>query len=137
VRFGVKIVVVQRKGIENMRDDSLKGTSVSGVSTDDDEQVRFSPRFDAIYVCPNGHVTTVTLSTDAEVPPDWNCDECSEIALLRNSDVEAANRDVTRNKPSTTWDKLLERRSEEELERMLNERLRKLESGEIVKVFML
>ncbi|MDR1448369.1 MAG: RNA polymerase-binding protein RbpA [Candidatus Ancillula sp.] len=105
---------------------------------DDDEtigMIRYSARFDAAYICENEHETTVTLSTDAEVPPDWECASCGEIAILKNSKTSISSRRNGKSKHSTPWDKLMERRAPEELEVALNERLRKLKTGEEIRIF--
>ncbi len=106
---------------------------------DDDDDVggliRYSSRFEAVYVCENGHETSVTLSTDAEVPPDWECAVCGAFAALKNSNVEVSDKRNGKPKHSTPWDKLMKRRTPEELEEELKECLRKLRTGEAIRNF--
>jgi hypothetical protein len=83
----------------------------------------------AHYDCPQGHVTVVPFSAEAEVPPLWEC-RCGAEALLR--DAERPQAKPTR--PARThWDMLLERRTISELEELLQERLHLLRSGKLKK----
>jgi len=108
-------------------DRSLRGMSIGAKSMESDVGVDFAPRFQAHYDCPNGHTIILPFATDAEVPPIWEC-RCGEEALLRDGG-EVEEKVV---KPQRThWDMLLERRSEEELKDLLDERLELLRSGQI------
>ncbi|MCL2594245.1 MAG: RNA polymerase-binding protein RbpA [Promicromonosporaceae bacterium] len=110
-----------------MPDRSLRGMSIGAKSMESDEGVDFAPRFQAYYDCPNGHTIILPFSTDAEVPSVWEC-RCGEEALLRDSEQP----DLKPVKPPRThWDMLLERRSEEELQELLDERLTLLRAGKI------
>jgi hypothetical protein len=97
--------------------------------------IRYSSRFEAVYVCEKGHETSVTLSTDAEVPPDWECATCAQTAILKNSNAEVVEKKNPKAKQSSPWDKLLERRTPQELEDALSERLKRLRSGEEIRIF--
>ena len=108
-----------------MPDRSLRGMSIGAKSMESDEGVDFAPRFQAYYDCPNGHTIILPFATDAEVPPQWEC-RCGEAAALRDGgDIE----DKPVKPQRTHWDMLLERRSEEELQDLLDERLELLRSG--------
>ena len=110
-----------------MPDRSLRGMSIGAKSMESDEGVDFAPRFQAYYDCPNGHTIILPFSTDAEVPPVWEC-RCGEEAMLRDGEQP----DLKPAKPPRThWDMLLERRSEEELQALLDERLELLRAGKI------
>ncbi|MCL1900166.1 MAG: RNA polymerase-binding protein RbpA [Promicromonosporaceae bacterium] len=110
-----------------MPDRSLRGMSIGAKSMESDEGVDFAPRFQAYYDCPNGHTIILPFATDAEVPPIWEC-RCGAEAVLRDGDGPEAK--VV--KPQRThWDMLLERRSEEELQELLDERLELLATGQI------
>jgi hypothetical protein len=102
---------------------------------EDDSIVQQSPRVEEVYVCKLGHETIITLSTDAEVPPTWPCVSCSQPAKLRNVDEAASVKDDDTAEESHVWDRLLTRRSVKEMEKKLNEHLKKLENGEISRVF--
>lgn len=108
-----------------MSDRSLRGTRLGAQSMENDTNVEPAPRQMAEYVCPNGHITVLPFSVEAEVPPLWEC-RCGEEGLLR----DAARPDAKPGRPQRThWDMLLERRTVAELEDLLDERLTLLRSG--------
>lgn len=107
-----------------MAEGALRGTRLGASSYETDENVVLAPRMPVHYDCPNGHVVTVTMSSEAEVPALWEC-HCGAMALQRDGE-QPAQKPV---KPARThWDMLLERRSIEELEALLAERLEILRS---------
>jgi rubredoxin len=60
------------------------------------------------------------FAAEADIPPTWECRVCGETALLRDAEQPEAKK----GKPARThWDMLLERRSTDELEEVLAERL--------------
>ena len=67
------------------------------------------------------------MSTEAEVPPTWECPECGQLAARRGEDEPEP--DEPKKTPRTHWDMLLERRKVDELEVLLNERLEALRSS--------
>ncbi|KAJ8144590.1 hypothetical protein OY671_002325 [Metschnikowia pulcherrima] len=110
---------------DTMADRSSRGMSIGAKSMESDEGVDFAPRFQAHYDCPNGHTIISPFSTDAEVPPVWEC-RCG---------AEASSRDAERPEPKagkparTHWDMSLERRTISELEELLDERLGSSRAG--------
>jgi uncharacterized small protein (DUF1192 family) len=65
-------------------------------------------------------MTVVPFAESADVPSAWECRECGATALLRNGPPP----EEKAGKPARThWDMLLERRSLDELEEVLQERL--------------
>ena len=78
----------------------------------------FEEDFDAIKT-DNGEIFDVPFADDAEIPSKWPCKNGMEGTLLEG----AAPEEKKAKPPRTHWDMLLERRSEEELEVLLNERL--------------
>jgi hypothetical protein len=102
-----------------MAEGALRGTRLGTSSFETDENVVLAPRQSVVYDCPAGHVLAVPMSTEAEVPTTWEC-HCGAVALQRDT-VQPEKRP---GKPARThWDMLLERRSIEELEELLAERL--------------
>lgn len=103
---------------------ALRGTRIGSQSMETEAGVDFAPRRQAEFDCPNGHVTSVPFSVEAEVPLTWEC-KCGAEALLRDSvrPEPRAGRPVR-----THWDMLLERRTIPELEELLAERLDLLRS---------
>ncbi len=113
-----------------MADRSLRGMSIGSKSMESDEGVDFAPRQQAIYDCPNGHTIVLPFSSEAELPAAWEC-RCSLEAELRNADDAAAADHRPVKAVRTHWDMLLERRSIEELDVLLDERLDLLRSGKL------
>ena len=75
------------------------------------------------FDCPQDHHFDLTFAAAASAPTTWDCPRCGKIAY--RSDGTAAP--VTDEKPLlTAWDRLLERRTYEELDQMLAEQLAEL-----------
>jgi rubredoxin len=98
----------------------LRGSRLGAVSYESDRASEMAPRQTAAYDCASGHHTEVTFAAEAELPATWECRVCGENALL----VDGERPEPKKSKPARThWDMLLERRSTEELEEVLAERL--------------
>src|SRR5690606_21670480 len=98
---------------------SLRGTNLSWLSFESDEGVAFSERQITRYVCPEGHVSELPVSVEADIPPLWEC-RCGRNAKL----VDGPEPEAKPGKPQRPhWDMLLERRTIPELEELLEERL--------------
>ena len=103
-----------------MSDRVLRGTRLGSVSYESDRKTEFAPRSITIYDCPRGHETGVPFAAEADIPFTWECRVCGAAATQR--DGQAPEEKAT--KPARThWDMLLERRSLDELEEVLAERL--------------
>jgi RNA polymerase binding protein RbpA len=102
-----------------MAERSLRGTNLSALSMESDENVVLSERRITRYVCPNQHVSELPFSVEADVPPVWECRCGQEARLVDGPQVE----DKPTKTARTHWDMLLERRSIAELEELLAERL--------------
>jgi hypothetical protein len=110
-----------------MSDRSLRGSNLGSRSMESDSGVTLAPRQTVEYVCPEGHITSLPFSTEAEVPALWEC-RCGAEALMR----DASRPEEKPGKPARThWDMLLERRTVAELEDLLAERLELLRSGQL------
>jgi hypothetical protein len=108
-----------------MAERALRGTRLGATSYENDRNTDLAPRQEVTYDCQRGHRYTVTFATEAEIPPTWECRYCGETALLVDGDQPQEKK----AKPSRThWDMLLERRSLEDLEEVLAERLELLRS---------
>lgn len=99
--------------------EALRGTRLGARSYETDDHVDFAPRQMTHYDCPQGHVITMPFSVEAEIPPTWDC-RCGETALLRDG-VQPEEKPAKHVR--THWDMLLERRTIEDLEVLLEERL--------------
>lgn len=98
----------------------LRGSRLGGVSYETDRDTDLAPRQQVGYECPRGHAFGVPLAAEAEVPATWECRVCGAAALMRDGEAPEAKK----VKPARThWDMLMERRTTEDLEGVLAERL--------------
>jgi hypothetical protein len=109
-----------------MKSQSLRGTSLNSRSLASDEGIVFSERKQVMYSCGAcGTTTTMTFAADAENPDAWTCTSCGGTATL--GEPGAAERLATAAEDDkiarTPFDMLLERRTREDLEVILQERL--------------
>lgn len=112
-----------------MKSQSLRGSSLNSRSLASDEGIVFSERKQVVYICGDcGTTTTMTFAADAENPDAWTCTSCGGSATL--GEPGAAGRLATAAEDDkiarTPFDMLLERRTREELEVILQERLQYL-----------
>jgi hypothetical protein len=103
-----------------MADRALRGSNLGTRSMESDENVVPSERQLTVYVCPEGHRTELPFSIEADVPATWEC-RCGLDAKLQGGGPEPEAKPVKHQR--THWDMLLERRSVEDLEEVLAERL--------------
>lgn len=103
-----------------MGERALRGTRLGATSYENDRNTDLAPRQDVSYTCAKGHTFQVPFAAEAEVPPTWECRTCGLTAWRVDGELPEAKK----AKPARThWDMLLERRSIEDLEEVLNERL--------------
>jgi hypothetical protein len=100
--------------------ESMRGTRLGALSYETDAHIAPAERLVISYQCPEGHVTVVPFSVEAEeIPFEWNC-RCGRLA--HRPDVSAPEQKPVRHQRSH-WDMLLERRTIADLEALLEERL--------------
>lgn len=105
---------------------TLRGSRLGATSYEDERGVEFAERQAVAYSCSAGHRFEMMFSTEAEVPALWDCPRCGAEALR----IATTRPEEQPGKPARThWDMLLERRSIEELEIILDERLELLRAG--------
>src|SRR5215204_4377940 len=85
---------------------TLRGSRLGATSYEDERGVEFADRQAVVYDCAHGHRFEMTFSVEAEGPDEKPI-----------------------KPPRTHWDMLLERRSVEDLEILLDERLELLRAG--------
>ena len=111
-----------------MSERALRGTRLGATSYETDSGIDLAPRQEVEYACPSGHRFSVPFSVEAEVPVVWECRVCGNVALRADN----PDQDDKKAKPARThWDMLMERRTREELEEILAERLAVLRAGGI------
>lgn len=106
-----------------MADKALRGQGLGSKSLADPSGVELAPRQETSFDCPRGHHFTIPFAAEAELPTEWECPRCGQPS--RRSD--GAEHEAKPTKPVRThWDMLRERRSIEELEDILAERLEEI-----------
>ena len=113
---------------------ALRGIGMSRHSYESDANVTSVAVRPETYLCPSNHQIRLNFAAEAdEIPEEWDCPRCGRPA---HRDEVAARRamalaDLSVPTPSprtlaagkTHWDMLVERRTEAELEALLQERL--------------
>ncbi|MEO7127181.1 MAG: RNA polymerase-binding protein RbpA [Nakamurella sp.] len=108
-----------------MADRVLRGSRLGSTSYEADRNHDLAPRRTATYRCPRDHEFAVPMADDADVPAAWDC----RMHGLESTLVDGSAPDTKPVKPPRThWDMLLERRSIEELEEILKERLNEVKT---------
>ena len=103
----------------------MKGSRLGSVSYETDRKDNLAPRSIARYRTVNGEEFAVPFADDAEIPDTWQCRNGMEGTVISGR-VPAEPKKV--KVPRTPWDMLLERRTIEELEELLQERLALIKS---------
>ena len=111
-----------------MAERSLRGARLGAQSFEDERGVEMAPRQQVEYALPDGRIFTVTMADEADIPAEWEDPKTGQVGRRTDGSEPAAKNE----KPVRThWDMLLERRSVDELEDILTERLELLRAGEI------
>ncbi len=100
--------------------ESMRGTRLGAVSYENEGGVEFAPRQLVPFDCPHGHSFAVPFSIEADLPSTWECRVCGAQAVRRDGRPDEGK---SGRKIRTPWDMLLERRTIEDLEVLLQERL--------------
>jgi hypothetical protein len=106
-------------GQQVMSDGALRGTRLGATSYESEQYVDLAPRQAVVYDCPRGHVISLPFAEEADIPLTWEC-RCGSTATLRDGVFP----EIKPVKPTRThWDMLRERRTLDDLEELLTERL--------------
>src|SRR6201987_2938368 len=98
----------------------MRGSRLGFVSYETDRNHDLAPRQIARYRTENGEEFEVPFAAAAEIPGSWLCRNGMEGALIEGGDLAEPKKVKV---PRTPWDMLRERRSIEQLDELLNERL--------------
>ncbi|MCX2933991.1 RNA polymerase-binding protein RbpA [Mycobacterium sp. CVI_P3] len=109
-----------------MADRVMRGTRLGSISYETDRNDNLAGRQIARYRTANGEEFDIPLADDAEIPDTWDCRNGFEGRLIEAGELVEPKKKV--KVPRTHWDMLLERRSIEELEVLLQERLALIKS---------
>lgn len=102
-----------------MADRVLRGSRMGAVSYETDRDHDLAPRQMIKYRTPDGSIFDVPFADDAEIPENWLCKNGQVGHIVEGEGVESK----PVKPPRTHWDMLRERRSLEELDVLLEERL--------------
>ncbi|NLZ57476.1 MAG: RNA polymerase-binding protein RbpA [Corynebacterium sp.] len=105
-----------------MADRVLRGSRMGAVSYETDRDHDLAPRQLVKYRTEDGEIYEVPFADDAEIPEEWMCKNGKLGTLMEGEGVESK----PVKPPRTHWDMLLERRSIEELDILLEERVEAL-----------
>lgn len=107
-----------------MADRSLRGIRLGAQSLQSEEGVVFMERTATTYKCEScGQETTLMFAADAEPPQTWECRACGADAILQVDGASVKLEESDEKAARTHWDMLLERRTRDELEELLADRL--------------
>jgi len=104
-----------------MADRVMRGTRLGSISYETDRNDNLAARQTARYRTANGEEFDITLADDADIPDTWDCRNGLEGRLIEGGELVEPTKKV--KVPRTHWDMLLERRTIEELDVLLQERL--------------
>jgi hypothetical protein len=106
-----------------MANQTMRGMRLGSQSLESEKGVAYSPRLNLVYRCANGHDSAMVFSADAELPETWQCKTCN-LQGVRIEDGKQITIELEEEKvPRSHWEMLLERRTRDELEEILQERL--------------
>ena len=105
-----------------MADRVLRGSRMGAVSYETDRDHDLAPRQMVKYRTEDGEIYEVPFADDAEIPEEWLCKNGNWGTLVEGEGVESK----PVKPPRPHWDMLCERRSIEELDKLLEERIEHL-----------
>lgn len=105
-----------------MADRVLRGSRMGAVSYETDRDHDLAPRQMVKYRTEDGEIYEVPFADDAEIPEEWLCKNGKWGTLVEGEGVESK----PVKPPRTHWDMLCERRSIEELDKLLEDRIEHL-----------
>lgn len=108
---------------EKMSQQTMRGMRLGSQSLESERGVDYSPRNKHSFQCPNNHIFEVVFAAEAELPETWQCKNCSELGILLEDGKAIILEAPEVKTPRSHWEMLLERRSRDELEEILQERL--------------
>jgi hypothetical protein len=106
----------------------MRGSRLGAVSYETDRNRNLAPRQIARYRTENGEEFDITLADDAQIPGTWECRNGMEGTLIEGGEPAEPKKVKVVKVPRTPWDMVRERRSIEQLEELLKERLEMIKS---------
>jgi hypothetical protein len=90
------------------------------------EGIDFATRQEVGFYCTNGHIYTRTFSDEIIPPTQWDCPRCGSHSQRTDGTI-GEEKPVSHRR--SHWDMLRERRSMEELQQLLAERLAEIRAA--------
>lgn len=109
-----------------MSQQAIRGTSLGSFSLESDRNIEYSERIFAKFECANSHSFEIPFAIDAELPAFWDCKLCSSPAYRTVDGVPVEQIEKLGESSRTHLQMVLERRTREELEDLLAERLEEM-----------
>ena len=106
-------------------DRHMRGSRLGAVSYETARNHDLAPRQLARYRTENGEEVDIPFADDAAIPGTWECRNGMKGTLIQGGDLAEPKKVKV---PRTPWDMLRERRSIEQLEELLQERLEIIKS---------
>ncbi len=106
-----------------MSNEVWRGSTLGSHSFESESNVVYAERTQAVFRCANGHLTEVTFAHDAELPEVWACRNCPLDAKPFDVNSPTPPAEESSRVGRSHWQMLLERRTTEELEEILQEQL--------------
>lgn len=106
-----------------MAQQTMRGMRLGTQSLESEAGVVLAERNKHTYRCVDNHETEMVFAAEAELPQTWQCKSCGAVATLLNEGNLVELEDSDEKVARTHWEMLLERRSIEELDEILQERL--------------
>ena len=103
----------------------MRGSRLGALRYETDRNHNLAPRQIARYRTENGEEFDIPLADHAEIPGTWECRNGMEGTLIEGGEPAEPKKVKV---PRTPWDMLRERRSIEQLEELLKERLEIIKS---------
>jgi hypothetical protein len=100
---------------------TMRGMRLGSQSLETEAGVNLSPRQKATFRCPADHEFDLVFALEVELPLSWECKQCAETALRLEDGLEVDQAVNDKDGPRTHFDMVLERRSRDELEELLQE----------------
>lgn len=101
----------------------MRGMRLGAQSLESDVGVQLSARQSVGFLCPKNHRFDLVFSEGVELPIAWQCQFCESSAKRLLDGAAVVDDSEADNAPRTHYDMVKERRSEQELEQLLEEML--------------
>jgi len=111
-----------------MAQQTMRGMRLGSQSLESEKGVVLAERNEHTYRCVNNHDTVMVFAAEAELPATWQCKVCGENANILAAEGTVSVDENDEKATRSHWEMLLERRSIDELEEILQERLEEVRS---------